>query len=214
MVTHRIDSFKENGSVTTSGEPRGVRRIVTGHDSEGRSVFVSDGLAPNRSSPEGSQLVAHVVWATGEAAAPSSDPAPAGRSFGFHSEGGSILRIVDFPPDSSYDTAQLAKFLDANKVRATGKPRHFWFHKTDSLDYAIVLEGEIYALLDEGEVLMRPGDVLIQRATNHSWSNRSDKSCRMGFVLLALSPGELDAMRDEGWDTGVSQVAGSVVAAE
>ncbi|MNU10114.1 hypothetical protein D3C72_2570860 [compost metagenome] len=53
-----------------------------------------------------------------------------------------------------------------------------------------MLEGEIYAMMDEGEVLMRPGDILIQRATNHSWSNRSDKVCRMAFVLLDLVPDE------------------------
>ncbi|HWI85423.1 MAG TPA: cupin domain-containing protein, partial [Sphingomonas sp.] len=95
-------------------------------------------------------------------------------------------------PDEHYDQAQLHQFLDKNGVRDTDAPRHFWFHKTESLDYAIVLEGEIYAMLDVGETLMRAGDVLIQRATNHSWSNRSGKVCRVAFVLLALDE-ETDA---------------------
>jgi quercetin dioxygenase-like cupin family protein len=100
------------------------------------------------------------------------------------------LRVVDFPPDSFYNQDELLKFLDESGVRDKNKPRHFWFHKTESLDYAIVLDGEIYAMLDEDEVLMRQGEILIQRATNHSWSNRSDKPCRMAFVLLDLVPGE------------------------
>lgn len=171
-------------------EFRPVRRIVTGEDREGRSIIVSDGPAPNFVRAEHSPTVAQVVWATGEGAAKGVDPAPAGHPFGFHSEGGSVLRIVDFPPDEAYDHTKLAQFLDEHGVRDAGKPRHFWFHKTHSLDYAIVLEGEIHAMLDVGETLMRAGDVLIQRATNHSWSNRSGRNCRMAFVLLALNEGE------------------------
>lgn len=177
-------------SSTSSRQFRPVRRIVTGENEAGCSVIVSDGPAPNVSLPNHSPLAAHVVWATGEGAAPGTDPAPAGHRFDFHSEGGTVLRIVDFPPDESYDLDKARVFLDENKVRDRNNPRHFWFHKTPSLDYAIVLEGEIYAMLDEGETLMREGDVLIQRATNHSWSNRSGKNCRMAFVLIALNEGE------------------------
>ncbi|SDI51597.1 hypothetical protein SAMN04487926_118113 [Paraburkholderia steynii] len=172
----------------TEGYPP-VRRIITDTNAEGKSYFLSDASAPNRTARPGLP-VAHVLWATGEARAPGADPAPAGHAFEFHSRGGSLLRIVDFPPDETYDEAQLKQFLDANGVRDKGAPRHFWFHKTESLDYAFVLEGEIWALLDEGEKLMRAGDVLIQRATNHSWANRSGKPCRMAFVLLDLVEGE------------------------
>ena len=168
---------------------RPVRRIVTGENAEGRSFIVMDGAAPNVLNAPGSPP-AQVLWATGKARAPGADPAPAGHRFGFHSEGGSVLRIVDFPPDESYDQAELLDFLNEHGVRSEGKPRHFWFHKTRSLDYALVLEGEIYAMMDEDETLMRAGDVLVQRATNHSWSNRSGKVCRMAFVLIDLIPGE------------------------
>ncbi|QFZ87694.1 cupin domain-containing protein [Variovorax paradoxus] len=177
---------KEHANTTASARP--VRRIVTGENAQGKSIFVSDGPAPNHTTDPGTPL-AQVVWATGEAAAPGPDPAPAGRAFGFHSRRGSLLRVVDFPPDEAYEPAELARFLDEHGVRDTGDARHFWFHKTQSLDYAIVLEGEIHALMDEGETLMRAGDILIQRATNHSWANRSGKSCRMAFVLLDLEPG-------------------------
>lgn len=167
---------------------RTVRRIVTGENAQGKSIFVSDGPAPNHTSDPGSPL-AHVLWVTGEAAAPGPDPAPAGQAFGFHSKKGSLLRVVDFPPDENYNASELTRFLDQHGVRDVSGARHFWFHKTPSLDYAIVLEGEIHALMDEGETLMRPGDILIQRATNHSWSNRSGQPCRMAFVLLDLEPG-------------------------
>jgi mannose-6-phosphate isomerase-like protein (cupin superfamily) len=175
----------DNASTSSRVKFKQVRRIVTGENEHGRSVFLSDGPTPNITTPSNSPLVAQVVWATGAGAATGDDPAPAGHRFGFHSDGGSVLRIVDFPPDDQYDVAEMAVMLDQNKVRDTKAPRHFWFHKTPSLDYAIVLEGEIYAMLDEGETLIKAGDVLIQRATNHSWSNRSGKVCRMAFVLLA-----------------------------
>ena len=64
------------------------------------------------------------------------------------------------------------------------KRRHPGMHKTKTLDYAIVLAGEIYAVLDEGEVLLRAGDVLVQQGTNHAWSNRTDKPATIAFVLL------------------------------
>jgi uncharacterized cupin superfamily protein len=57
-------------------------------------------------------------------------------------------------------------------------------HKTQTVDYAIVLQGEIYAVMDEGETLMRAGDVLIQRGTNHAWANRSQQMARICFVLI------------------------------
>lgn len=177
------DQGKQGASV------RSVRRIVTGHTADGKSTIISDGPTPCVNRPTGSSLIAQVPWITGEGAASGPDPAPAGHLIGFHSAGGTVLRIVDFPPDGEMDEDQLKHFLDENHVRDTEKPRHFWFHKTESLDYAICLEGEIYAMLDEGEALMQSGDVLVQRATNHSWSNRSKSNCRMAFVLIALDPG-------------------------
>lgn len=176
-----------NKMISTHYRP--IRRIVTGHNARGESVIERDGVALNVIAEAG-KPVAQVLWATGQGRAAGAEPAPAGYRFGFHSEGGSLLRIVDFPPDETYDQERLLEFLDQEGVRDQAQPRHFWFHKTESLDYAVVLEGEIYAMLDQGETLMKAGDVLIQRATNHSWSNRSGRNCRMLFVLLALQEGE------------------------
>jgi mannose-6-phosphate isomerase-like protein (cupin superfamily) len=104
--------------------------------------------------------------------------------------GGSILRIIDFPPESA-DPAERRRqiqatftgmFHDAQHDKREGA--HPGMHRTDTVDYAIVLEGEIWAVMDEGETLMRAGDVLIQRGTNHAWANRSRKTARICFVLL------------------------------
>lgn len=177
------EAHQENRRIDRA-EVRHVRRIVTGEDAEGRSYIVSDGPAHNLALPNHSPTVAQVLWATGSNIAPGEDPASPDHVFGFHSADGTILRIVDFPPDETCDPTKVATFLDDHHVRDAGKPRHFWFHVTPTLDYAIVLEGEIHAMLDEDETLMRKGDVLIQRATNHSWSNRSGQNCRVAFVLI------------------------------
>ena len=173
-----------------------VRRVVTGHDEDGRSVILSDGPAPCRSAPPAMpELVATVLWTTDGTPAPldgEEDTAPAGRVPPMAPPAnGTILRIADFPPDSAYDDVDIAQMFreiggaaPREAGNESGDPRHFWFHKTPTLDYAIVLEGEIWALLDDGETLMRTGDVLIQRGTNHAWANRSDRPCRMAFVLI------------------------------
>ncbi len=173
-----------------------VRRIVTGHRGDGRSVILSDGPAPCRSAPPAMpQLVATVLWTTDGTPAPldgEEDTAPAGRVPPMAPPAnGTILRVADFPPDSAYDDVDMAQLFreiggarhqEAGTERGDG--RHGWFHKTPTLDYAIVLDGEVWALLDEDETLMRTGDVLIQRGTNHAWANRSDRPCRMAFVLI------------------------------
>lgn len=171
--------------------PKPVRRIVTGHRSDGRSIIVSDSAAPNVHVVTGTPgLAGTVVWVADQTPADvvkESDTAPAGRKLAVEPpKGGNILQIAEFPPDSLYSQGELETFR-----QGIGSPdafdrnaRHFFFHKTHTLDYAIVLEGEIWAMLDEDETLMRPGDVLIQRGTNHAWSNRSDRVCRVAFVLI------------------------------
>lgn len=171
---------------------RPVRRIVTGHDDQGRSVFLSDGPTPNVFKSEHMPTVAQVVWAASQVPvrfAPHEEPAPKNKQFSIGPEhGGIILRYVDFAPDTEYGAAKMDEFMrevgGEHDVQDKSNPRHFWFHKTPTLDFGIVLEGEVWALMDIGERLMRPGDVIIQRATNHSWSNRSDKVCRVAFVLI------------------------------
>ena len=102
---------------------------------------------------------------------------------------GTILRIIDFPPEPK-DTQELKRMLHAtfggiyNDAAQDKGARHPGMHTTQTVDYAIILEGEIWAVMDEGETLMRAGDVLIQRGTNHAWANRSARTARIAFVLI------------------------------
>ena len=170
-----------------------IRRIVTADDAQGRSRIAEDAPAKAmRTVPARPGYRSVNVWRT-EAA-----PAPVGTadSIGEHKgilppqHGGSILRIIDFPPEAA-DPAERRRqiqatfngmFADAQHDRREGA--HPGMHRTDTVDYAILLEGEIWAMMDEGETLMRAGDVLIQRGTNHAWANRSTKTARIAFVLL------------------------------
>ncbi len=97
-------------------------------------------------------------------------------------EGGTNLRIIDFPPDATF----LHKLGNSPLPGAdTESHRHPLMHKTPTIDYIIILSGEIYLVMDEGETLLKPFDVVIQRGTNHAWSNRSKSNCRMAAVLIA-----------------------------
>jgi hypothetical protein len=176
--------------------PKPVRRVVTGHDAAGQSVFVMDGAAPHvyQRSP-GSAIVTE-LWETRSAPADNRGNAEVtDRPFRLAPpKNGTVLRIIEYPPDSER-LAALARERAAGddgsghiSALDRGSPRHPGFHKTASVDYAIVLAGEIYALMDEGEVLLKPGEVLIQRGTNHAWSNRSDKPATLAFVLIDAEP--------------------------
>ena len=89
---------------------------------------------------------------------------------------GSVFRVVQFPPDKDW-------------AANTGGPvRHAHMHRTRSIDYAIVLSGEIWAVMDEGETKMVAGEVMIQRGTNHAWANRSNAPCVVAFVLIDAKP--------------------------
>jgi quercetin dioxygenase-like cupin family protein len=161
-----------------------VRRIVTGHDDEGRSVFLEDGPAPNGFSPSHSPNVGLTnLWLLD--AIPASNKAgegdPTARPFKLEPPAaGNVVRIVEFPPDKERNYGNQAE---------DGAARHPGFHKTHSVDYAVVIEGEIWALMDVGETLMQAGDVLVQRGTNHAWANRTDRIARVLFVLNGATPG-------------------------
>jgi hypothetical protein len=104
---------------------------------------------------------------------------------------GTVIRIIDIPPEATdpderkrQAAATFGKlFADADH-RLEDK-RHPGMHVTESVDYAILLEGELTAILDADETVMRRGDVLIQRGTNHAWANRSGKAARVAFILVA-----------------------------
>ena len=169
-----------------------IRRIVTGNDAKGRSRIVEDAAATTmRTVPERPGYRAVNVWRTTETPARIGAEDSVARHQGIlPPKNGSILRIIDFPPEPQ-DERQLRQMLDATfggiykDALHDKRPNvHPGMHTTQTVDYAIVLEGEIYAVMDEGETLMKAGDVLIQRGTNHAWANRSDRTARIAFVLI------------------------------
>ena len=171
-----------------------IRRVVTGHDKQGKSGIVMDGLAPNvleMASMPGVALTD--LWRT--RAAPASNEgnkdAATGRIKLEPPAQGTILRIVEFPPDTAWRESADAKKAFAS-IGAGGAPDHdsadAMMHATATVDYIIVLKGEIYAILDKGEVLLKQGDVLIQRGTNHSWSVRGGQPAVVAAVLVGARP--------------------------
>lgn len=172
-----------------------VRRIVTGHDEAGNAIILSDG-APARvvqiGGPGGPTFTE--VWSTGAAPAPIDrqklEPAESGLVLAPPTDG-TRIRIIDFPPEGDA-IRQLSEAGAQEKFAAMGDGgasrfkagAHPLMHRTETVDYGIVVEGEITLVLDKGQTLLRTGDIVIQQGTNHAWSNRSDRNCRMAFVLI------------------------------
>jgi quercetin dioxygenase-like cupin family protein len=165
-----------------------VKRVVTGHNANGRSCVLIDEAPRAVVLEKAGGLRLTELWATGETPAAFSDADRARRERRIEPDaGGSVFRVIEYPPDRE----RLAKIRPEEHFAAMGaqaapadKRRHPGMHRTNTLDYAIVLAGQIYAVLDEGEVLLRAGDVLVQQGTNHAWSNRSDKPATIAFVLI------------------------------
>jgi mannose-6-phosphate isomerase-like protein (cupin superfamily) len=178
-----------------------IRRIVTGHDDNGKAIIESDGICPHVKVREGAGFVSSLLWVTDETPARVDlREDRAARTIGVPPPpNGSILRVVDFPPVTkeaeAIDQESLLKSMGADQHSHGGGPaRHAFMHRTKSVDYAIVLQGEIDMLLDDSEVHLKAGDFLVQQATNHAWVNRSDKVCRIAFVLIdGVDPLDKDA---------------------
>ena len=170
------------------------KRVVTGHDQQGQAIIASNGPTPNvfpLTAVPGT--VFYELWSStatpallDNASDPSNKPLQLSPV-----PGGSVIRVVDIPPDSvqnqvSADDAA-AVFAEIGEVHAgTGQrdSKHKLMHRTETLDYGIVTEGEVWLVLDEEEVHLKRGDVVVQRGTNHAWSNRTEAMARMVFILL------------------------------
>ncbi len=104
---------------------------------------------------------------------------------------GTIFRIVEFPPDSAWrgkaDASEAFRSIGAGDAPVEGSDDPM-MHKTSTVDYLVVLKGEIWAILDDSEVCLKQGDVMIQRGTNHSWSVRTDAPCLLAAVLVNAAP--------------------------
>jgi hypothetical protein len=172
-----------------------VRRVVTGHDGEGKAISVFDGLPPNiRDGFSQKGLVFYELWNTRSSPVEvkRADDPTVGKDPVVHPpEGGTILRIIDIPPEAKDATLSASKAGEvlssvglAAARSAHSKNRHPLMHRTETIDYGIVLFGEVVLILDDAEVTVKAGDVIVQCGTIHAWANRSDKVCRMAFVLI------------------------------
>ncbi len=175
---------------------RAIRRVVTGHDKSGKAVILSDGAVPVvHSNPMRPGQLSYEVWKTSAMPIPlpADEPEPTGGKRQLHPvANGTVFRISEVPPESDAirnltPEAARAAFAASNAEEAStwGRGgRHPLMHRTETVDYAVVLEGEITLLLDEGEVMLKAGDVVIQRGTIHAWRNHTSKPTRMLYVLM------------------------------
>ncbi|WP_342130900.1 cupin domain-containing protein [Hydrogenophaga sp. OTU3427] len=172
-----------------------IHRVVTGHDADGRAIVTSNGPLPSvieiAAIPG---TIFHEVWSTDATPAPvNNGPDPTvGPIVLPPPRHGTRMRIVDIPPDTAdylaHGAARMhdafAQIGDAQASTVRADSPHPLMHRTESVDYGIVIEGEMTLVLDEGEVLLKAGSVVVQRGTNHAWANRSGQLCRMLFVLV------------------------------
>lgn len=160
---------------------------MTGRDAAGKAVLLFDGDAPNvRVRPAQGGVISTLVWVTDETPADVSLRTDrAARDIGVAPPpGGSVFRIVEFPPLAQAPPLSNEAVVKEMGLALTASSRHPLMHRTRSVDYAIVLEGEIDLLLDDTEIHVQAGDVLVQQATNHAWINRGSRDCRIAFVLI------------------------------
>ncbi len=167
-----------------------VRRVVTGHDAHGKSVVLSDGTPPQYHEMKGPTVGAdfHEIWSSSKAVPTLTSTEarePNERPFTIMPPSGHLLRIIDIYP------------LKEGGSRTV-------MHRTKTLDYVVVIEGEAVLILDDSEVILKKSDVVVQRGTDHAWENRSDRPARMAFFhidatfaeeLLAKLPQPLNLMR-------------------
>ena len=171
-----------------------IRRVLTGHDSDGKSIIMTDGIAPNVLEMESMPGLALTdLWETNGAPASNEGNADAAERK-VHLEppkNGTILRIVEFPPDSQWRQSADARKAFNSIGAGHASDRHSadpMMHKTSTVDYIVVLKGEIWAIMDKGETLLKAGDILVQRGTNHSWSVRTNEPCVVAAVLVSAKP--------------------------
>ena len=147
--------------LSDSGLPL-VQRVVTGHDANGRAVFRSEDESPTKMIPSGDASFL-LVWTTETVPADNNDETEGReRETGLTLNQGSVIRMVDMLPGGQSP-----------------------MHRTNSIDYGIVIEGEIELELEDGaKKTIRQGGIIVQRGTNHLWRNTTDRVCRIAFVLI------------------------------
>jgi mannose-6-phosphate isomerase-like protein (cupin superfamily) len=167
-----------------------IRRVVTTVDKTGKAVVLFDGANPHKVVRPNRSVTSRLVWVTDQTPADISGPQDrAAVTIGIGPPaGGSVFRIIDIPPTppevEQLERDYLHKQIGDHAPKKGLPPRHPLMHRTRTIDYAIIMQGEIDMLLDDTEVHFKAGDVLIQQGTNHAWVNRGKEPCRIAFVLI------------------------------
>lgn len=164
-----------------------IRRLVTGLDENDKAVVLFDSRVSLETRSPG---VASVnLWITDSQPPGFSKADTADRAIGISPpDDGTTFRIVEFSPIDPATLAQMPRDMLMKRVEhspARGRPvTHPFMHRTRTLDYAVILSGEIEMMLDDTSVHLKAGDTVVQQATNHAWINRGTQPCRILFVLM------------------------------
>jgi mannose-6-phosphate isomerase-like protein (cupin superfamily) len=169
-----------------------IRRVVTGKDGNGSAIVVTDGAASRVHVRKELGVTTTLLWVTDSTPARLREEGDArNREIGIAPPpSGTIFRVVEFGPekDIQADDQTRRQIIErmglAPEGPSLGKPRDPGMHRTRTVDYALVLSGEIDMLLDDSEVHLNAGDAVIQRGTNHAWVNRGSQPCKVAFVLI------------------------------
>ncbi len=172
--------------------PQPIRRVITGKDASGKAVVLFDGPASNVRLRKETGAAATFLWLSESTPADISrtDDAVAQYTAIPPPANGTIFRIVEVAPEANITADYETRLRHARQMGIVPEgptrdhPRHPGMHRTRTLDYAIILSGEVDMLLDDSEVHLKPGDVVIQQGTNHAWVNRGVEPCRIAFILI------------------------------
>lgn len=189
MIRQTICALAAMLLVCSIADASDIRRVVTGLDANNKAVVMFDSRMPLQAGPYG--LNATNLWVTntyplGFSFKDDTAATPVGVS---PLDNGTKFRVVEFPP---LDAASEAKMEPGFLMKAVGPVAparglpvtHPLMHRTRSVDYAVVLSGEIDMMLDDTVVHLKPGDTIVQQATNHAWVNHGTETCRILFVLM------------------------------
>ena len=169
-----------------------IRRVVTGKDASGKAIAMIDAVATTVLRREELGVTNTLLWVTDSTPADLSNPEDAAnKKVGVVAPpAGTIFRVVEFAPESEVkaDHETRLRIMQGIGLKPEGdsreKPRNPAMHRTKTIDYALILSGEIDMLLDDSEIHLKAGDVVIQRGTNHAWVNRGNQPCQVAFVMV------------------------------
>jgi len=189
MMRTLLWSILAGFAVTSTAAGSDIRRVVTGLDANNKAVVMFDStvpLQPGRYGLNSTNLWVTSTYPLGFSFKDDTAKIPVGVS---PLDNGTKFRVVEFPPldpatEASMEPNYLMKAV-GNRAPQRGVPvTHPLMHRTRSVDYAVVISGEIDMMLDDSVVHLKPGDTIVQQATNHAWINRGTQPCRMLFVLM------------------------------